>query len=255
MHQFSGTRFQSVLILLLAVMALSLIPSHKAYAEGPYLSCDPSEVHPIWWKATVNYDLTTTVMETGEKVNLKRGDKVTLVSYNRIGVKTIMLDEDEEEHCKVPQNAVTAYEDACTPGDYKKNTKVRFVNSKKINSQTEYMIWVSTNMQSLNVFKGSNRNWELVKSFRCSTGMAGYDTPIGYKVIQSKQLIFHSVQWGSNLQYFMSFGGSGIHKWPGVGIEGNIGRHPCSHACVRLGRSAATWCYQNIPVGTRLLVY
>lgn len=255
MQQFSGTRFRLILFILFAAVMISLIPANHAFAEGPYKKCDPDEVHPIWWKAKVNYDITVKVPGVKGRIALDKGDEVKIVSYNRTGPKEIMLDDDEDMIATVPANAVTAYADACTPGDYKKKTKINFVNSKKITSQTDYMIWVSTDMQSLNVFEGSNRNWDLIKSFPCSTGMAGYPTPIGSKTIMFKQLVYHSALWGSNLQYFLSFGGSGIHKWPGPGIEGNIGVHPCSHACVRLGRSAATWMYQNIPVGTRLLVY
>ena len=85
--------------------------------------------------------------------------------------------------------------------------------------------------------------------------MADYPTPIGLRSIVAKMRVCHSEKWGSNLQYFLSFGGSGIHQWPGGGAGKNLGKHPCSHSCIRLGRKQSQWMYKNIPVKTRLLIY
>ena len=253
MPQFYKAKIRLLFVLLFGGLLLFLVPAARTYAEGPYKNCNPSEVHPIWWKATIRYDVSGRIEETGERVNLESGDKVTVVSYDRTGSKRIMLKDGT--HTTVSANAVEVYEDACTPGDYSRETKTRFVNSRKLTSKTKYLIWVSTDMQSLNIFTGSNRNWTLYKSYKCSTGMAGYETPIGLRAIYEKMPVCHSIQWESDLRNFLSFGGSGIHKWPGGGMAGNIGEHPCSHACIRLGAGPSLKVYRMIPVGTRLLVY
>ena len=253
MLQFTGARVRSVLFLLFAAALLSFLPADHAYAERPYKRCTPDEVHPIWWKAEIRYDEKVKIRETRSTETLEKGTKVTVVSSNVTGAREIMLKDGT--HCSVPQSALYIYEDEFTPGEYTKATKLNFVNSRRITSETDYMIWVSTDMQSLNVFTGYNRHWQLVKSFKCSSGMAGYSTPLGSRRIVAKMPVCHSDQWDSNLQYFLSFGGSGIHKWPGSGAGENLGVRPCSHGCVRLGTNAAIWMFKHIPVNTRFLVY
>ena len=247
------TKFPANMALLFLAAFFSLTMSFSAFAERPYKTCSPKEVHPIWWEATMNRNIALTVSETNKTVRLDAGDEVTVTNFSRTGTNIIMLEDGT--HCRVNRSEFTVTGDACTPGDYSKQTKINFVNSRRLVSRTKYMIWVSTDMQSLNVFTGSNRNWTMIKSYKCSTGMFGYETPIGTKTITDKVPVFHSVEWGSNLQYFVSFGGSGIHKWPGGGSVGSLGVEPCSHACVRLAGSAAKWIYKHIPIGTKLLVY
>ncbi len=244
------------IMLLLALSFLTLTPSSKAYAEKPYKTCEPDEVHSIWWKGKMRYDVDTTLVETQENITVEKGQKVIVQNYSSY-VKTsktlVMLSDGT--HCRVPTSSFYLYEDACTKGDYSKATKLNFVNSRKISSSTDYMIWVSTDMQSLNVFKGSKRNWKLVKVCKCSTGMFDWQTPLGSRSIVAKMRVCHSEQWGSNLQYFLSFGGSGIHQWPGGGAGENLGKHPCSHACIRLSRKNSKWMYKRIPKGTRLYIF
>ena len=95
---------------------------------------------------------------TLRQITLKKGKTVLLISYNRKGSKKIMLKDGTR--CSVPRSAVTAYEDACTKGDYSKQTKIDFVNSRTLRSKTKYLIWVSTDMQSLTLFQGSNKHWK-----------------------------------------------------------------------------------------------
>ncbi len=254
-HASRRSLYTYVLIFFAAIM-LTMVPAHKTYAEKPYKKCSPKEVHPIWWKGTIRYDVDVKIRETKETKTLEAGTKVTVMNYSYYNKpKSVMLLLKDGTHCKVKPSAFTLYEDACTKGDYAKSTKVAFINSKKISSKTKYLIWVSTDMQSLNVFTGSKGNWVLKKVFKCSTGMHDWQTPIGARSIVAKMPVCHSDKWGSNLQFFLSFGGSGIHKWPGSGAGANLGKHPCSHSCIRLGYDNSKWCYKHIPVGTRLLVY
>ena len=253
MLQFIRFRTRSVFILLMCALFLSLFLTGTAFAERPYKTCDPSEVHPIWWKAHINYDVPAKNLETGEKVPLSKGTDVILMSNNRSGRRRILLKDGTI--CSVPHGAVAVYEDACTPGDYSVETKEAFVNSRSLPSKTKYLIWVSTDMQSLTVFTGSNKKWEFLKAYKCSSGMVGWASPLGKRRIVSKTQVMYAEKWNSYLQYFLSFGGSGIHKWPGSGAKTKLGVTPCSHACVRLSRSAAIWMYKHIPVDTCLLIW
>ena len=85
--------------------------------------------------------------------------------------------------------------------------------------------------------------------------MANWATPLGRKTIIRKERAVYSEEFESWLIYFLEFGGSGIHKWPGPHATEFIGREPCSHACVRLRQAPAIWVYKHVPVGTRLFIY
>ncbi len=235
------------------LLSLMMLPASTAHAERPYTDCSPKEIHPIYWKATLRGSIRVQIQETKQTKTIDRGTRVTVTNYNPVGKNTVMLEDGT--HFKVSISALNIYDHACTKGDFTKKTKTAFVNSRALRSKTNWMIWVSTDRQSLNVFRGSSRHWVLVKKFDCSTGMANWATPLGRKTIIRKERAVYSEEFESWLIYFLEFGGSGIHKWPGPHATEFIGREPCSHACVRLRQAPAIWVYKHVPVGTRLFIY
>ena len=66
MLQFTRNRFRYVFLLLAAGLFITLFPAGHVYAEKPYKTCSPKEVHPIWWKARVNYDVKADHTEKGK---------------------------------------------------------------------------------------------------------------------------------------------------------------------------------------------
>lgn len=253
MRHFSKYISRILFCFLAAGMLLAAVPARTVYAEAPYTNCSPKKIHPIYWKATIRGTFDAKIMETGKTTKLRHSQQVIVTSYAYKGNNTIMLKSGK--HCRVHSSRLNIYDDACTPGDFTKRTKNAFVNSRTLKSKTKWLIWVSTDRQSLNVFRGSNRKWSLYKSFKCSTGMANWSTPLGRRTIKRKFRSVYSEEFDSHLAYFLEFGGSGIHVWPGPHEGQFIGKKPCSHACVRLGRKAAIWCYQHIPVKTLMYVY
>lgn len=111
---------------------------------------------------------------------------------------------------------------------------------------------------------GSGYNKE-VKKFKCSTGMAGYDTPVGtyqsggkvtsgqwyyftdyncyakyaYRIVGG--ILFHSVLYNSN------------KKGPTSSSVRALGRK-ASHGCVRLAEENAQWIFENCPEGTTVVI-
>ena len=111
---------------------------------------------------------------------------------------------------------------------------------------------------------GSGYNTE-VKKFKCSTGMQGYETPVGtyqsggkvtygewyyfsqyncyakyaYRIVGG--ILFHSVLYNSN------------KKGPTSSSVRNLGR-PVSHGCVRLAEDNAKWIFDNCPEGTTVVI-
>ena len=242
------------LICLSASMVLSaFLPAQTVLAEKPCTSCSPKEIHPIYWKATLRGTVRVKILETKKKVTIPYGTQVIVTKYKLKGKNTCMLKNGT--HFRVPLSNLSIYEHACTPGDFTKKTKTAFVNSRTLRSKTGWLIWVSTDRQSLNIFRGSNRKWVFYKKFNCSTGMANWSTPLGRRKIRQKIRSQYSEEFDSWLNYFLEFGGSGIHQWPGPNPSQYMGKEPCSHACIRLYRMNAIWCYKHIPVGTTLYVY
>lgn len=241
------------LLCFVAAILLCFIPAQTAHAEKPYVNCSPKEIHPIYWKATIRGDVKVRIKETGKNTTLDHGTKVTVTDYKLKGRNTVMLSDGT--HCYVHSSNLNIYEDACTPGDFYKATKTAFVNSRTLRSKTNWLIWVSTDRQSLNIFRGSNRHWVFYRKYDCSTGMANWSTPLGRKRVRFKVKSQYSEEFESWLNWFLEFGGSGIHQWPGPHASKYMGRVPCSHACIRVYRSAAIWMYKHIPKNTLLYVY
>lgn len=254
MNRSTSRRISLLLFCFLAIiLSMMMLPASKAFAEKPYVDCSPKEIHPIYWKATLRGTAKVEILETKRMKTVDHGTHVLVTNYNPVGRNTVMLEDGT--HFRISINALSIYEHACTKGDFTKRTKTAFVNSKALRSKTGWLIWVSTDRQSLNIFKGQNRHWVFVRKYDCSTGMANWSTPLGRKVVKRKERVIYSEEFESYLWFFLEFGGSGIHKWPGPNVNKYIGREPCSHACVRLRQSAAIWVYKHIPVGTRLFIY
>ena len=116
------TKFPANMTLLFLAAFFSLTMSFSAFAERPYKTCSPKEVHPIWWEATMNRNIALTVSETNKTVRLDAGDEVTVTNFSRTGTNIIMLEDGT--HCRVNRSEFTVTGDACTPGDYSDENKL-----------------------------------------------------------------------------------------------------------------------------------
>lgn len=129
-----------------------------------------------------------------------------------------------------------------------------------------YKIGVSISEQRVYIWAwdGSGYNKEL-KKFKCSTGMPGYDTPVGtyqsggkmtydewyyfadyncyakyaYKIVGG--IFFHSVLYNSS------------KKGPTNSSVRALGRR-ASHGCIRLAVENAQWIFENCPIGTTIVI-
>lgn len=172
---------------------------------------------------------------------------------------------DQQEKSRVKALIKTGYHGDYTlkwakEHDYKESDKVKWVNIKGYSSRTKYLVWVSIAYQRLNVFTGSNGNWNLTKTFVIGTGAPGRETPTGvWKTIYKNSkgwttsrytvkpvITFINDKYGFHSRlYTPDF--SGIY-------DGRIG-FPCSHGCIRMYTNDVTWFYEHIPLGTTVVVY
>ena len=234
--------------LLLALVVLSMsqlaFAPEAVFAAKVIPAIQPGEalqhVKSLAWNAVLKKNVKTKYgrYKAGKKVVVIKGGVnciIQLGKHNyRINRKYLLFTTDRAS--------------IMTEGDYNTSTKIHFANSKKRNSKTQYLIWVSLDKQRVNVYKGSDRRWNLIRVMECSTGRAN-STPIGNRTIRSKKKFFEYYM------YFLEYGGSGFHKWPGPGMAKRIGKGTASSGCIRMRKKDAGWMYQNIPVGTKVVFY
>lgn len=142
------------------------------------------------------------------------------------------------------------YDNTCR---YDKATAEAYVNSNKFSSKTEWLFWCNKWGQRAYVFKGKKGEWKLVKVMKCGTGNIKYgdgsDQGVGFKwrvYDKAKQFQGPTCMQYWNMHYTSPHGNS-IHRGP-VG-------NPSTRGCIALGAKGSKWAYNNLPIGTRVVVF
>ena len=123
-------------------------------------------------------------------------------------------------------------------------------------SDTEWLLYVNTTTNRLYVYKGSIWNWKEVYNWGCSTGADETPTCLGEYTVGDRGYSFGS---GYTCYYFTSFNGPYLFHST-LFDEGTFRNYDSrlglnlSHGCVRLDVNNAKWIYNNIPVGTKVVV-
>lgn len=145
--------------------------------------------------------------------------------------------------------------------DYTDEVKTAWINGKGYSSETDYLIWVSIAMQRVNIFQGKQGGFELIKSSIVGTGAPGRGTPVGTYTTTYKQ----SYGWTTSsytvkpVVGFKLGTGYAFHSrlyYPNSSTikDASIG-YPISHGCVRMYDEDVNYIFDNIPVGTTVVVY
>jgi uncharacterized protein YraI len=100
-----------------------------------------------------------------------------------------------------------------------------------------------------------------IKTFTCSSGQAGSETPTGTFSVSGRGISFYNSGLGEGAYYWTSFYGNYLfHSIPfdqHYEIEQNEAAKlgtPASHGCIRLSIDDAKWIYDHIPDGTKVVV-
>lgn len=138
-------------------------------------------------------------------------------------------------------------------------------------SNTNYLILVDKSTFKVRVYKGSKGNWVKIKDWICTHG--GSDTPNGVWVLDDHvtkrdatwgwaDFDFSSAAFACHLSagnYFHSIlfdkGTRGNPYNQGYRILDDELRTTYSHGCIRLELENAEWIWDNIPFGTKVVVY
>lgn len=146
--------------------------------------------------------------------------------------------------------------------DYNPEIKTAWVNLKGYSSQTEYLVWVNLTYQRVNIFKGSQGEWELVRECLCGSGAPATPTIKGVFTTSYKQTAwdYGSYYCGPIVRFYGTSGyafHSRLQYWPMNSnryYDASIG-FPVSHGCLRMYNDDIWYMYNNIPNGTTVVVH
>lgn len=138
--------------------------------------------------------------------------------------------------------------------------------AQKYSSGTNYLILVNKTTHKVGVFKKSKSKWKMQKYYTCTIGAGDTPTPSGtFTMGPNGSKPFHQ-------RYFDS---GKVRCWYASRITGNYHFHSVlytqtpapttiaygqlganmSHGCIRLEIGNAHWIYNNIPAGTKCVIY
>ena len=132
------------------------------------------------------------------------------------------------------------------------------LRAQPYSSRTGYLILVDRAACRTTIFAGSTGAWNLLYDWQCAPGKPSTPTVGGEFTVGSKGYYFDS--GNARCYWYTQFYGdylfhSVLHsKYNGRLMDGRVGVQ-LSHGCVRLPIEKAKWIYDNIPTGTKVVVF
>lgn len=144
--------------------------------------------------------------------------------------------------------------------EYYKKLNEDTINQFDITSNTNYLVFVNISEQKTYVYEGSKNDWTLAKSFTCSTGIEGKETPVGVFTVQNRAPWFFSPKYGQGGKYYVQFMENYLfHSIPFDSDKTTISDPtlgvPASHGCIRLSVEDSKWLYDNVKNGSKIIIY
>ena len=142
--------------------------------------------------------------------------------------------------------------------DYTTEVKETWINQQGYSSSTKYLIWVNLYTQQINIFTGSKGKWKLAFTTPCATGCR--ETPTPQEVTQ---IYYKTYEWTYETYYvhhvsvFDSRRGfhSMLYNYDGVTLHDTSMGKPASGGCIRVPDEGIMYIWNNIPVGTTVVIY
>lgn len=180
---------------------------------------------------------------------------------------TLQAKKDELEKLRLEhlenysqENIDKATERTAPVMEYYKKLNSDTINQFNISSKTDHLVFVNIAEQKIYVYKGSENNWSLEKSFLCSTGIEGKETPVGVFTVQTRAPWFFSPKYGQGGKYYVQFMGNYLfHSIPFDSDQTTVSDPtlgvPSSHGCIRLAVEDSKWLYDNVKNGSKIIIY
>ncbi len=141
------------------------------------------------------------------------------------------------------------------------NAKTTMVKkAQQYSSSSKYLILTDCTANVVCIFQGKKGEWSLIKCWRCTTGASSSPTKKGSFTIGARGLHFGEEK-GYTCWYYTQFSGNYLfhsvlyYVGSKTKIKSGVLGVNASHGCVRLALANAKWIYDNIPRGTRVIVY
>lgn len=154
---------------------------------------------------------------------------------------------------------MTRYKNKIRSLDYSYfNTNIiKFVNDNKISSGTDYLIITSTSDKLTYILQKKNDEWKLIYTWATTVGKPSTPSPRGIFYSDEK---YESIgDDSSSAKYVTHITGtyyyhSVIYDPQGKYVkDGRVGE-AISHGCIRLALENAKIMYENIPLGTLIVI-
>lgn len=134
-----------------------------------------------------------------------------------------------------------------------------YAKTRGVSSDTNWLILTDTSGCRVGVFYGTDGNWTAVKYLSCTPGKASTPTVKGTFTVQGRGKSFgsdtYTCWYYTQFYHDYLFHSVIYNKGSMTSIQdGRLGTQ-LSHGCVRLDINEAKWIYDNIPNGTKVIVY
>lgn len=143
-----------------------------------------------------------------------------------------------------------------TLSEYRTNPLEDFVNSKNLDSKTDYLIWVSKKDYQVNLFIGKNKYWSLAGSYPCTIGTDYTPTIEGeFEYIEKiKRWDYPDFYCGPVMRFHNGYAlHSTLIKYDGTFYDNRVGKK-LSHGCIRLRPEDINYLVEYVPLKTKILV-
>ena len=124
-------------------------------------------------------------------------------------------------------------------------------------SDTSWLVLVDTANCRTAIYQGAHNAWAPVYEWVCSPGAPSTPTVTGEFTVYGKGYSFGN---GYTCYYYTQFYGDYLfhsvlyYQNTFRVMDGRLGQH-LSHGCVRLDIDNAKWMYDNIPYGTKVIIW
>ena len=124
------------------------------------------------------------------------------------------------------------------------------LKAQSYSSNTGWLLLVDRSACRVGIFNGSYGNWGMNYYWQCTPGKPSTPTVSGvFKVLDKKPHLNSTAAAKYCTRFYGNYYFHSILK-----SYDELG-HQLSHGCVRMGWGDANWIYQNIPIGTKVVVY
>ena len=156
-------------------------------------------------------------------------------------------------------NLTISRENYVQSGDYTLKEKEHYVNKMGYSSTTDMMVWLNLLHTKVHVFQGEEGAWKLTQTFDCSVGKN--TTPTNPGVFKYYTRTGYWDFDGYKVYNPMSFnGGHAFHTRTYINDSKTALLDPTingcvSQGCVRMYDEDVNWLWNNMPMGTTVVVY